>query len=196
MSLRQQNELTLNDSLCATENVSQEHYQAHTSLKGPLLKPSLTDAAKDFSIEQAVVAFGLKLDSEESGQVSNESGEVGSPKWPIEDIPETKGFVLTPYMSKSFKALLSNADPYLMDVDIEPLMENYSKNFERSSRAVRRTALDFILNECMTVLVSIVVPLWEVFPFTFTPTRKADTSPRKVRQRAAMLNVFLRPGTM
>lgn len=33
-------------------------------------------------------------------------------------------------------------------------MENYSKNFDRTSEALCRTALDFILNECLTVLVS------------------------------------------
>jgi hypothetical protein len=34
------------------------------------------------------------------------------------------------------------------------LLNNYSENFDRSSEAVCRTALDFILNECLTVLVS------------------------------------------
>ena len=38
---------------------------------------------------------------------------------------------------------------------IASLVENYSKNFDRSSEAVCRTALDFILNECLTVLVSL-----------------------------------------
>jgi len=32
------------------------------------------------------------------------------------------------------------------------LVDNYAKNFDRSSEAVCRTALDFILNECLTVL--------------------------------------------
>jgi hypothetical protein len=35
-------------------------------------------------------------------------------------------------------------------------VDNYSKNFNRSSKAVCRTALDFILNECLTVLVSLI----------------------------------------
>src|SRR6202044_2183947 len=36
----------------------------------------------------------------------------------------------------------------------ESLIKSYSKNFDRSSKAVCRTALDFMLNECLTVLVS------------------------------------------
>ena len=36
-------------------------------------------------------------------------------------------------------------------------MANHCKNFGRSN-AVCQTALDFILNECLTAMVSIVVP--------------------------------------
>jgi hypothetical protein len=35
------------------------------------------------------------------------------------------------------------------------LVDNYAKNFNHLSEAVCRTALDFILNECLTVLVSL-----------------------------------------
>jgi hypothetical protein len=34
------------------------------------------------------------------------------------------------------------------------LLDNYARNFDRSSEAVCRTAIDFILNECLTVMVS------------------------------------------
>ncbi len=43
---------------------------------------------------------------------------------------------------------------------IEYVLENYGENFgwssARSSEAVSRTALDFLLNECLTVMVSII----------------------------------------
>ena len=34
------------------------------------------------------------------------------------------------------------------------LLDNYSRNFDRSSEAGCRTAIDFLLNECLTVMVS------------------------------------------
>ena len=34
------------------------------------------------------------------------------------------------------------------------LVESYSRNFDRSSEVVCRTGLDFMLNECLTVMVS------------------------------------------
>ena len=34
-------------------------------------------------------------------------------------------------------------------------MANHAKNFERSSEALCKTALDFFLNECLTVTVSL-----------------------------------------
>lgn len=53
-------------------------------------------------------------------------------RWDIEKEVEGKEFPLTPY--------------------IESLLDNYSVNFDRSSEAVCRTAIDFILNECLTVM--------------------------------------------
>lgn len=41
-------------------------------------------------------------------------------------------------------------------------MDNYSKNFDRSSEAGCRTAIDFILNECLTVMVSCLDILLEI----------------------------------
>ena len=98
--------------------------------------------AEDFDLDAAVYAFGLQF--------------IRLKKWQIQDIPETKGFVLTPCMGRSLKV---NRRP-ISDgmVGIETLMGNYSENFERSSKAVCRTAIDIILNECLTVMVSIVVP--------------------------------------
>ena len=37
---------------------------------------------------------------------------------------------------------------------LESLIDNYSRNFDRTSEATCRTAVDFILNECLTVMVS------------------------------------------
>ena len=80
-------------------------------------------------------------------------------------------------------------------VGIDSLMANHSKNFGRSRDAVRRTALDLILNECLTVMVSIVVPV--AFPVTSTSTRKATFTPirKATKQPTIALNALLRPGT-
>jgi hypothetical protein len=59
-------------------------------------------------------------------------------------------------------------------VGIETLMENCSENFEQSSEAACKT--DFMLNECLTVMVSIVVLSWVAFLFTSISIRKATTS--------------------
>ena len=67
-------------------------------------------AAEEFSLDEAVVAFGLEF-SEGLVQIPI-PGE--SLKWRIEDIPWTKDFVLTPCLRKSFKHPRSIMDPRLM----------------------------------------------------------------------------------
>ncbi|KAF5377914.1 hypothetical protein D9615_006693 [Tricholomella constricta] len=52
--------------------------------------------------------------------------------WKIQENPETKDFEPTHCLKY--------------------LVENYSRNFDRSSGAVCRTAVDFILNECLTAM--------------------------------------------
>jgi hypothetical protein len=42
------------------------------------------------------------------------------------------------------------------------LLDNYARNFDRSSEAGCRTAIDFILNECLTVMVSWLDILLEI----------------------------------
>lgn len=42
------------------------------------------------------------------------------------------------------------------------LLVSYAKNFGWSSEGVYRTALDFMLNECLTVMVNILVSSWVV----------------------------------
>jgi hypothetical protein len=71
-------------------------------------------------------------------------------------------------------------------VDIETLLANYSENFDRSSNATCITALDYILAECLTVMVSIV-PLWVAFPFTFHIHQKGN-SPNLEDQKQATDN--------
>ncbi|KIL68359.1 hypothetical protein M378DRAFT_196346 [Amanita muscaria Koide BX008] len=83
-------------------------------------------AAKEFSLEEAVVAFGLQFKDDFS--VSR------PPYWNVEEIAETKGFEPSPCLT--------------------PLMESYSCNFDRTSEAGCRTAVDFILNECLTAMRS------------------------------------------
>jgi hypothetical protein len=82
------------------------------SLKAPILKPRVpTLAAKDFDIGDAVYAFGLKY---RDRPVRTRGGLPTFPKWRIEDIPETKEFVVTPCLGRSFKHSLSTVDPSLM----------------------------------------------------------------------------------
>ncbi|KAM6501087.1 hypothetical protein JOM56_004101 [Amanita muscaria] len=54
------------------------------------------------------------------------------PYWKVEEIAETKGFEPSPCLT--------------------PLMESYSSNFDRTSEAGCRTAVDFMLNECLTAM--------------------------------------------
>jgi hypothetical protein len=80
-----------------------------------------------------------------------------------------KDFVISLCLGKYFEHSYSTADPYLNGiVDIDSLMANHSKNSGRGREAVCQTKLDIILNECLTAMVSIIVPSWLVFPFTFT----------------------------
>ena len=54
------------------------------------------------------------------------------------------------------------------------LVKNYSKNFDRSSEAVCRTGLDFILNECLTVLVSLTSFLSVVLAINISERQPRD----------------------
>ena len=42
----------------------------------------------------------------------------------------------------------------MTNAPLESLFKNYALNFDRSSEAGCRTGIDFILNECLTVMVS------------------------------------------
>ena len=66
-------------------------------------------AAKEFTLEKAKKALGLKI--EELVQVAGQSESL---TWRIQDIPETKDFVPTRFLGKSFKHSYSTVDPYLM----------------------------------------------------------------------------------
>jgi hypothetical protein len=164
------------NAFCA-EDVSREATQKLAGLLDPLINAGVpTKAAKEFLIEQAVFAFGLEpVGIDEIVDEIPNDGE--SLKWHIEDIPETQDFVVSPCLRKLFKhsVQLWTSLMLWLELGIGSLLQNYAKNFERSSKAVCRTAIDFMLNECLTVIVSIVVPSWVVFPFTFTSIRKATT---------------------
>jgi hypothetical protein len=90
------------------EGVSPEFAGKFANLKGSLINPDVsTMAATEFSLEEAVAAFGL-----ESSERLVRFRIPGEPrKWRIEDIPEMKDFVLTPCLSKSFKHSRSTVDP-------------------------------------------------------------------------------------
>ena len=51
------------------------------------------------------------------------------------------------------------------------LLKNYSRNFDRSSAAGCKTAIDFILNECLTLMVSWLDILLEI-PLNHEDLRK------------------------
>jgi hypothetical protein len=80
------------DALCA-EGVPLETTRKLAKLKAPILSPPIPTMveAKDFNIDEAVCAFGLEFRSE----LIKVPGGVGLPQWRIQDIPETKEFVLT-----------------------------------------------------------------------------------------------------
>ena len=101
-----------------------------------------TKAATDFNMEQALFAFGLKDERL---------------RWRIEDIQGTQGHTPTVCLGKSFKHSCSRPTVSNGIVGIEPLLETYLENFKGSSEAVCRTALDIILNDCLTVMVSVVI---------------------------------------
>ena len=134
----------------SAEDVPQEYVQKLAGLKNRLLNPSVpTKAAKDFCMKEAVLAFGLLPTGFDEVVDRAPDEEEGSIKWKIEEIPETKGFVVSSFMRKS-RSFNLDAD-YI--IEIGSLLVNYSKNFERSSEAVCRTALDLTLNEVLTVMV-------------------------------------------
>jgi len=87
-------------------------------------RDGVTKAAKDFTLPEVVEVFGLNYNTIAS--IDDMEPHI----WRIED--SKLDFTMTPCLKS--------------------LVKNYSKNFDRSSEAVCRTALDFILNECLTVL--------------------------------------------
>jgi len=81
-------------------------------------------AAGDFTLDEAVATFGLRF--------SRVPSEYMDYYWTIEQEIGTMEFPMTP--------------------GFESLIDNYSRNFDRTSEATCRTAVDFILNECLTVM--------------------------------------------
>lgn len=61
-----------------------------------------TKAAKEFKLDEAILAFSLKF----TNQVHQ--------RWYIEDIPGTKDFVISSCLGKYFKHSYSTMDPYPM----------------------------------------------------------------------------------
>ncbi len=96
------------------EDVPRESTRKLAKLKDTLLKPGVpTKGATEFRIEQAIFAFGLVPVGVD--EVVDKLPNVGeSLKWPIEDIPETKDFIISPCLRKSLKHSRSTVDPSLM----------------------------------------------------------------------------------
>ncbi|KAF8227706.1 hypothetical protein L208DRAFT_1405029, partial [Tricholoma matsutake] len=84
-----------------------------------------TKTATDFTLDEAIDMFGLKFE---------QSPDEFSQKhhWDIEKEMGMKEFPTTPC--------------------IAPLLNYYAKNFNRTSEALCRTAVNFMLNECLTVM--------------------------------------------
>ena len=101
-------------------------------------------AAREFTLEEVVEAFGLKYSMVVTAETSIQQ------TCKIQDLPDTQNFQMTPCLGKPrpLRAYVANHR------FIASLVENYSKNFERSHEATCGTAVDFILNECLTVMVS------------------------------------------
>jgi hypothetical protein len=152
-----------------------------TSLRAPLLNLGISMAATDFVLQTAW---------------SSNRGLFESPIWQgrggaLRISPRRK--IL--YLLRACVSLsLFNRGPTTGGiVGTGSLMANYFENFDRSSEAVCRTALDFVLNECLTVMVSIMVQSWVVSPFTLTSIRKATTGSRKIRPPTITLKGLVHP---
>jgi len=116
-------------------------------LKSRLLtKGDHTKAAGDFTVEEIVQLFELNYSDVVSAAATK------AYRWKIED--EKVAFPMTPCIGNLSCAFLQLRIILMDGWATASLVENYSKNFDRSSQAVCRTALDFMLNECLTVLVS------------------------------------------
>jgi hypothetical protein len=103
-------------------------------------------AAGDFTLEEVVRLFELNFSDEVSAAAPK------AYRWKIED--EKLDFPMTRCIGNLSCTFLQSCIILMGCFATASLVENYSKNFDRSSKAVCRTALDFMLNECLTVLVS------------------------------------------
>jgi hypothetical protein len=102
--------------------------------------------ARDFTLEEVVESFELNFRDGVSAAAPD------AYRWKIED--EKLDFPMTPCIGNLSCTFLQSCIVLMDCFATASLVENYSKNFDRSSEAVCRTALDFMLNECLTVLVS------------------------------------------
>lgn len=84
-----------------------------------------TKAATDFTLDETIDMFGLKFE-----QSPNEFSQ--KHRWDVEKETGMKEFLTTPCIAS--------------------LLNCYAKNFDRTSEALCRTAVDFMLNECLTVM--------------------------------------------
>ena len=107
-----------------------------------------TIAAGDFTLEQAVEAFGLKYST-------GVSLVTGLNFWAIHAIPETQGFSPTSTLSRFCGITTESFQLISSLMPLVPILFNYAENYDRSSEVACRISLDLILNECVTVLVSI-----------------------------------------
>src|SRR5882762_4430464 len=117
------------------------------NLKSQLLTKGECKAGDFRTLEEVVQLFELNY----SRVVSPAAIEAHA--WKIEEV--IFDFPLTPSFGNLFITFLQPPCIILMNcLATVSLVNNYSKNFDRSSKAACKTALDFILNECLTVLVS------------------------------------------
>ena len=116
--------------------------QSLKKLKEKLLDKatSKTIAAGDFTMETAILTFGL--------QYVESSPEY---LWKIEDIPENKD---SP--KSSFGKIPRNFEFYFYHaMSLDAILAKYAQTVDRSSEAACRTPIDLILIECVAELVCI-----------------------------------------
>jgi hypothetical protein len=82
------------------EGVPSEFVHMLARLKSTLVSSKVTKmSAKDFTLEEAVDAFGLQFNEELMPPMQQSQRS----RWRIEDMPETKEFKLTPCLRKAFQ---------------------------------------------------------------------------------------------
>jgi hypothetical protein len=140
-SIFDQIKVKLNENATAFTPDIQQFTEGLNKLKETLLGDATpkTIAAGDFTMEMAIVTFGLQY-----AESTPES------LWRIEDIPETQQL---PTSSFGKFSVIWDFAPIM---SIDAILVDYAQTVDRSSEAACRTPIDLILIQCVAELVSIL----------------------------------------